>query len=84
MQEGFVLVELNDVRAAHGLRPLELSSALIAAARQHTFEMFADGYFEHESVGGTPFGQRIRRCPAALQIVVFMPSIKRRIDEGDS
>ena len=56
-----ILVELNDVRAAHGLRPLKLSSALTAAARQHTFEMLADGYFEHESVGGTPFEQRIRR-----------------------
>ena len=56
-----ILVELNDVRAAHGLRPLKLSSALTAAARQHTFEMLADGYFEHESVGGAPFEQRIRR-----------------------
>ena len=56
-----ILGELNDVRAAHGLRPLKLSSALTAAARQHSFEMIADGYFGHESVGGTPFEQRIRR-----------------------
>ena len=49
--EAGILAELNDVRAAHGLRPLKVSSRLTAAARQHTFEMLADGYFEHESVG---------------------------------
>ena len=50
-----VLAQLNDVRAAHGLRPLALNRRLSAAARQHNSEMLADGYFEHESV------QRARR-----------------------
>ena len=59
--EGGVLAELNDVRAANGLRPLRLSPALSAAARQHTSEMLADGYFEHESFGGWPFWKRIQR-----------------------
>jgi uncharacterized protein YkwD len=63
-----ILGDLNDVRAAHGLRPLKLSPALTAAARQHTFEMLDDGYFKHESVNGKPFWKRssstIRRAAA--------------------
>jgi uncharacterized protein YkwD len=59
--EGGVLAELNDVRAAHGLRPLALSPQLSAAARQHNAEMLTDGYFEHESFGGSPFWKRIQR-----------------------
>ena len=56
-----VLSDLNDVRAAHGLRPLKLSTALTAAARQHTFEMLDDGYFKHESVNGAPFWKRVEQ-----------------------
>ena len=56
-----ILAELNGVRAAHGLRPLKLSSALAAAARQHTFEMLDDGHFEHESANGAPFWKRIEQ-----------------------
>ena len=61
MLESGILTELNAVRAAHGLRPLRLSSHLNAAARQHTFEMLDDGYFEHESVDGSPFWKRVER-----------------------
>ena len=56
-----ILGDLNDVRAAHGLRPLELSPALTAAARQHTLEMLDDGYFKHESVNDAPFWKRVER-----------------------
>jgi uncharacterized protein YkwD len=56
-----ILGDLNDVRAAHGLRPLKLSPTLTAAARQHTFEMLDDGYFKHESVNGAPFWKRVEQ-----------------------
>jgi uncharacterized protein YkwD len=56
-----ILGELNDIRVAHGLRPLRRSTALTAAAQQHTVEMIEDGYFEHESANGSPFWQRVER-----------------------
>jgi uncharacterized protein YkwD len=59
--EAGILSEVNDVRAAHGLRPLKLSTGLTAAARQHTFEMLDDGYFEHESANGAPFWRRVEQ-----------------------
>ena len=49
------------MRAANGLRPLSLSPQLAAAARQHTSEMLAKGYFAHESFGGGPFSERLQR-----------------------
>jgi uncharacterized protein YkwD len=60
LQSG-VLVQLNQIRVAHGLVPLRLSSALAAAARQHSAEMLADGYFAHNSVDGSAFWKRIQR-----------------------
>ena len=59
--EAGILGELNAVREAHHLRPLRLSTGLTAAARQHTFEMLDDGYFEHESKSGAPFWKRVER-----------------------
>jgi uncharacterized protein YkwD len=59
--ESGIFRALNDVRAEHGLRPLRVSTALTAAARQHTFEMLDDGYFEHESANGAPFWKRVER-----------------------
>jgi uncharacterized protein YkwD len=56
-----VLRQLNDIRVAHNLVPLRLSASLTAAATQHSTEMGADGYFEHESVDGTAFWKRIGR-----------------------
>jgi uncharacterized protein YkwD len=54
-----VLLQLNGIRVAHGLAPLELSSKLSAAADEHTLDMVAKGYFEHNSLNGTPFSKRI-------------------------
>lgn len=54
-----VLVQLNRIRAAHGLVRLELNDNLTAAADQHTHDMVAKGYFEHDSRNGTPFWKRI-------------------------
>jgi uncharacterized protein YkwD len=59
--EGGVLAELNSIRVSRGLRPLKLNPALTAAARQHTFEMLADGYFEHDSANGQAFWRRIQQ-----------------------
>jgi uncharacterized protein YkwD len=59
--ESGVLAELNRIRAQHHLQPLRLSDRLTAAAAQHSHEMGADGYFEHESHDGTVFWKRIGR-----------------------
>jgi uncharacterized protein YkwD len=56
-----VLVDLNALRKQHGLAPLRLSSRLSAAARQHTAEMAARGYFSHDSANGSSFDRRIAR-----------------------
>src|SRR5438094_584361 len=58
--EGSVLGEINAVRVEHGLPPLRVSSALRAAAQEHSLEMARDGYFGHESEDGTAFWKRIR------------------------
>ena len=47
---------VNDVRAAHGRRPLVLGPALHRAARAHSADMVRRGYFDHG-----PFVQRLRR-----------------------
>jgi uncharacterized protein YkwD len=53
--------EINGVRRVRGLKPLLYSAKLTAAAVQHTREMGADGYFEHESFDSTEFWKRIAR-----------------------
>jgi uncharacterized protein YkwD len=58
--ESSVLLQLNEVRAEHGLAPLRLNVALTAAANQHCTEMVADGYFDHPSADGLPITGRIR------------------------
>lgn len=57
--ESGVLRQLNAIRADHGLVALRESSALAAAATQHSREMADDGYFEHTSFDGTAFSTRI-------------------------
>jgi uncharacterized protein YkwD len=57
--ESGVLRQLNAVRADHGLSVLRESPRLAAAATQHSREMAADGYFQHDSVDGTSFSTRI-------------------------
>ena len=63
--EAGVLVELNGIRANHGLRPLRLNGELTDAAAEHSVEMGSDGYFRHTSFDGTPFWKRIRRFYSA-------------------
>jgi uncharacterized protein YkwD len=56
-----VLVDINALRRQHGLTALRLSSRLSAAARQHSSEMAARGYFSHDSANGSSFDRRIAR-----------------------
>jgi uncharacterized protein YkwD len=54
-----VLTQLNLVRAQHHLASLRLSDGLVAAARQHSSQMTADGYFAHNSADGMSFWKRL-------------------------
>jgi uncharacterized protein YkwD len=56
-----VLGNINALRKQHGLAPLRISARLSAAARQHSAEMAARGYFSHNSVNGSSFDRRIAR-----------------------
>ncbi len=59
--EAAVLVEVNEVRRAHHLKPLRRSAALAAAAEVHSRAMAHFGFFEHESRDGSEFWQRVQR-----------------------
>jgi uncharacterized protein YkwD len=56
-----LLVQINVVREAHALSPLQRSPSLFVAATQHTKEMGRAGYFAHDSLDHTLFWKRIRR-----------------------
>jgi uncharacterized protein YkwD len=56
-----VLVQINQVRAQHGLGPLRLSAKLSAAARAHSQQMASAGYFAHESADGSAFWKRVKQ-----------------------
>lgn len=56
-----VLRLLNQQRAKRGLGALHRSTALDKAARWHSHDMVARGYFDHERPGGPSLAQRIRR-----------------------
>lgn len=58
--ESSVLVDINTFRAQHHLAKLHLSGALTRAARAHSTQMAADGYFAHESADGSAFWKRIQ------------------------
>jgi uncharacterized protein YkwD len=58
--ESRVLVLLNDIREQHGLTTLRPSVALRGAAREHSADMLARGYFDHDGPRES-FGKRIRR-----------------------
>jgi uncharacterized protein YkwD len=55
-----VLVLLNDIRHQHGLPAFVASTALRGAAREHSSDMLARGYFEHDGPAES-FDKRIRR-----------------------
>jgi uncharacterized protein YkwD len=55
-----VLADINVYRVQHKLAPLVVSAALTTAARGHSQEMAAQGYFQHESADGSAFWKRIK------------------------
>jgi uncharacterized protein YkwD len=57
--ESQLLGQINVTRARRGLRPLRISSALTAAADQHSQSMAQKGYFSHDSANGGSFFKRI-------------------------
>jgi len=57
--ESGVLAQINFIRVQRGLAPLRLSAELVDAAEEHSREMAADGYFQHDSFDGSAFWQRI-------------------------
>ena len=59
--EQALLVKLNAIRVARGLRPLVSSSGLQDAAAFHSRTMLQIGFFKHESNDGTPFFVRVKR-----------------------
>jgi uncharacterized protein YkwD len=59
--ESSVVSRMNVLRRAQGLRPLRLNRRLRAAAVFHSKDMGRRGYFEHDSLVGTPFWRRIER-----------------------
>jgi len=59
--EAAIVLEMNRVRVARGLRPLRTAPALRTAARSHSQAMLAHGFFSHQSADGTAFNVRIRR-----------------------
>ena len=59
--EKTLVQDVNSERAAHGLRPLVMSPKLAGSAAEHTRDMGAQGYFEHESRDATPFWKRIEK-----------------------
>src|SRR4051812_45058952 len=57
-----LLEAINATRHAHGLPPVREHRALSAAARAHSRDMVARGYFLHESgPGGERFDARVFR-----------------------
>lgn len=56
-----VVARMNIVRRSHGLRPLRMNRSLHSAAVFHSRDMGRRGYFEHDSLTGTPFWRRIER-----------------------
>jgi uncharacterized protein YkwD len=52
---------LNQARAAHGVAPLRADARLARAARGHSRDMVAHGYFEHTSPRGDSLRARVER-----------------------
>ena len=59
---GYALNQVNAARAAYGLPPLVLSSALSAVANEHSWDMLNNGYFSHTSIDGRTKEDRLRNA----------------------
>ena len=58
--ESSVLVDINIFRSQHHLARLRPNTALTRAAREHSGQMAARGYFAHSSADGSAFWKRIQ------------------------
>jgi uncharacterized protein YkwD len=56
-----MLTLVNAYRGEHGLAPLQSNGALMRAAREHSRDMVEHGYFDHTSLDGEAFSQRLSR-----------------------
>ncbi len=56
-----LLLDINQVRSEHGLRPLRASRGLHRAAQRHSADMVARDYFGHTSPTGSTLYVRIMR-----------------------
>lgn len=67
-----VVALTNQARATAGCAPLEIDARLTRAAQAHSEDMARRGYFEHDSLDGRDFADRIRAAgypsPAAENI----------------
>ncbi|MGZ6214395.1 MAG: Ig-like domain-containing protein [Candidatus Limnocylindria bacterium] len=54
--------QVNAARAAYGLKPLVLSSALSAVANEHSWDMLNNNYFSHTSLDGRTKEDRLRNA----------------------
>src|SRR4029078_7297884 len=59
---GYALNQVNTARAAYGLAPLVLSSALSAVANEHSWDMLPNGYFSHTSIDGRTKENRLNNA----------------------
>jgi len=60
--EAAVFMIVNEERAKVGCNPLTVGSRLTAAARGHSADMAARGYFDHTTPEGVDFATRITRA----------------------
>lgn len=51
--------QVNQVRVDEGLRKLKVHAALVTAARAHSTEMSVNKFFQHDSLDGSTFADRI-------------------------
>jgi uncharacterized protein YkwD len=58
--ESSVLADINAFRLQHRLPTLRLSAPLTLAARSHSEQMVARGYFAHASANGSAFWRRVQ------------------------
>jgi uncharacterized protein YkwD len=56
-----VVAATNEIRAKHGLTPLDASPRLEASAELHSRNMGRLGFFAHESADGTVFWKRVQQ-----------------------
>jgi uncharacterized protein YkwD len=59
---GYALNQVNAARAAYGLPPFALSSALSAVANEHSWDMLNNNYFSHTSLDGRTREDRLRNA----------------------